>query len=122
VLWNQGVHRDRGVTANRPDIIIKNKKVKTCMLVNVAIPTDRNVTPKEAEKKIKHKSLWIEIQRKWNLKYKIIPVIIGAAAVVTKCLKKNVEIITRKHSIHSLLKTDVLATSHIKRTVPQYET
>jgi len=26
VLWNQTVHTDREVTANRPDIIIKNKK------------------------------------------------------------------------------------------------
>jgi len=24
VFWNQGVYRDREVTANRPDIIIKN--------------------------------------------------------------------------------------------------
>ena len=28
VLWNQAVHTDREVTANRPDIIIKNKKEK----------------------------------------------------------------------------------------------
>ena len=28
VLWNQAVHTDREVTANRPDIIIKNKKRK----------------------------------------------------------------------------------------------
>ena len=26
VLWNQAEHTDREVTANRPDIIIKNKK------------------------------------------------------------------------------------------------
>jgi len=26
VLWNQAVHTDREVTADRPDIIIKNKK------------------------------------------------------------------------------------------------
>ena len=26
VLWNQVVHTDREVAANRPDIIIKNKK------------------------------------------------------------------------------------------------
>jgi hypothetical protein len=26
VLWNQAVHIDREVTANRPDIIIKNKR------------------------------------------------------------------------------------------------
>jgi hypothetical protein len=30
-LWNQGVHTDRKVTANRPDILIKNKKEKTCV-------------------------------------------------------------------------------------------
>ena len=28
VLWNQAVHTDREVTANRPDIIIKRKKKK----------------------------------------------------------------------------------------------
>jgi len=52
VLWNQVVHRDREVTANRPDIIIKNKKDKTCTLIDVAIPADRNVVKKEAEKKL----------------------------------------------------------------------
>ena len=49
VLWNQAVHTDRGVTANRPDTMIKNKKEKTCTLIDVAIPADRNVQ-KEAEK------------------------------------------------------------------------
>jgi hypothetical protein len=28
---------------NRPDIIIKNKKDKICVLIDVAIPSDRNV-------------------------------------------------------------------------------
>ena len=73
--WNQAVHTDREVTANRPDIIIKNKKEKTCTLIDVAIPADRNVVQKEAEKKLKYKSLCIEIQRMWNMKCSIIPVI-----------------------------------------------
>ena len=58
VLWNQAVHTDREVTANRPDIIIKNKKEKTCTPIDVAISADRNVVQKEAEKKIKYKSLY----------------------------------------------------------------
>jgi len=62
VLWNQAVHTDREVTANRPDIIIKNKKEKTCTLMDVAIPADRNAVQKEVEKKLKYKSLCIEIQ------------------------------------------------------------
>ena len=61
-------YRQREFTTNRPDIIIKNKKEKTCTVIDVAIPADRNVVEKEAEKKLQHKSLCIEIQRKWNLK------------------------------------------------------
>jgi hypothetical protein len=56
VLWNQRVHTDREVTANRPDIIMENKKEKTCILIDVAIPADRNVMQKEGEK-LKYKSL-----------------------------------------------------------------
>ena len=58
MLWNQAVHTDRAVTANRLDIIIKNKKEKTCTLIDVAIPADRNVVQKEAEKKLKYKSMY----------------------------------------------------------------
>ena len=53
VLRNQAVHTDREVTANRPYITIKNKKEKTRTLIDVAIPADRNVVQKEAEKKLK---------------------------------------------------------------------
>ena len=63
MLWNQAVHTGREVTANRLDIVIKNKKEKTCTLIDVAIPADRNVVQKEAENKLKCKNLCIEIQR-----------------------------------------------------------
>ena len=74
VLWNQEVHTDRKVTENWPDIIFK--KEETCTLIDVAIPADRNVVQTEAEKKLKYKSLCIEIQRMCNLKCTIIPIII----------------------------------------------
>ena len=96
VLWNQAVHTDREVTADRPDIIIKTKKEKTCTLIDVAIPADRNVIQKEAEKKLKYKSLGIEIKRMWNLKCTITPVIIGATGVVTRSLRKKFGNCTRK--------------------------
>jgi hypothetical protein len=37
VLWNQWIQTEREVLANRPDIIIKNKKDKTCLLIYVTI-------------------------------------------------------------------------------------
>ena len=117
---NKAVHTDREVTANRPDII-KNKKEKTCTLIDVAIPADRNVVQKEAEKKLKYKSLCIEIQRMWNLKCTIVPVITGATGIVTKSLRKNLETVPGKHSIDSLQKTAILGTSRIIRKVLQCE-
>ena len=96
VLWNQAVDLDTEVTANRTDTIIKNKEKKICIIIDVAIPTDSNVVQKEAEKELKYKCLCIEIQRMWNLKCTIVPVIIGATGIVTRSLKKNVEAVPRK--------------------------
>jgi hypothetical protein len=73
------------------------------------------------ENKLKYKSLCIEIQRMWNLKCRIIPVIIGATGIVTRNLKKNLEAAPGKHSIDSLQKTAILGTSHIIRKVLQSE-
>jgi len=105
----------------RPDIITKNKKEKTCTLIDMAIPADRNVQ-KDAEKKVKYKSLCIEIQRMWNLKYTIIPIVIGATGIVTRSLRKNLEVVQGKHSIDSIQKTAILGTSHIIRKVLQSDT
>jgi len=66
-------------------------------MIDVAIPADRNVVQKEAEKKLKYMSLGIEIQRMWNLKCSIIPVIIGATAIITRSLRKNLEYIYQEN-------------------------
>jgi hypothetical protein len=46
------VSTHREVTANRPDVITKNRKEKTCILIDVAIPADRGVTQKKAESRL----------------------------------------------------------------------
>ena len=121
VLWNQAVHTDREVTSNRPDIVIKNKKEKTCTPIDVAIPADRNVVQMEAEKEVKVQEFvyrdatnvepemydctgnnWSH----WNSNEK---------------LKEKFGSIPGKHSIDSLQKTAVLGTSHTIRKVLQCE-
>jgi hypothetical protein len=97
----------------RPNIVIENKEEKICMLIDVAIPADRNVMQMEAEKK----SLCVEIQRMWNIKWKIIPVIIGATGIVTNGLRKHLEAIPGKLSMDSLQQMATLGTSHIIWTV-----
>jgi hypothetical protein len=58
----------------------------------------------------------------WNLKCTVIPDIIGATAIVTKILRKNLEAVPGKYSIDSLQQTVLLGTSHIIRKVLQCET
>ena len=77
-LWNQQVQTDRTIPNNKPDIIIRDNEKGTCMLIDVAISGERNVIKKEAEKILKYKDLTIEIQRMWNVKTKVKPVIKGA--------------------------------------------
>jgi len=73
------------------------------------------------EKKLKYKSLYIEIQRLWNLKCTIVPVIIAAIGIVMRSFRKNLDSVPGKHSIDSLQKTTILGTSHIIRKVLQCE-
>jgi ABC-type polysaccharide/polyol phosphate export permease len=77
-------------------------------LIDVAIPSDKNVIQKEAENKLKYKSLSIGIQRMWNMKCFAIPVIIWATGIVSKSLQKYLETIPEQHSIDSLQQTAIL--------------
>jgi hypothetical protein len=88
----------------------------------MAIPAYINIMQKEAEKKLKYKSLCIEIQQMWNMQCMIIPVVTGVTGMVTKGLKKNLEAIPGKHSVDSLQKPAICGTSHIIWKVLQSET
>jgi len=71
------------------------------MLIDVAISGDRNVIKKAAEKILKYKDLTIEIQRMWNVKTEVIPVIIGATGTISKSFRKYVSNIPGKHEVCS---------------------
>jgi hypothetical protein len=59
------------------------------MLIDVAIPGDRNVIKKEAKMITKYKDLRILIQRTWNVTANVNPVIMGATATISIKKKKN---------------------------------
>ena len=72
---------------------------------------------KEAEKVLKYKDLTIEIQRMWNVKTKVIPIITGATGTISKSCGKYVSYIPGKHEVKELQKTAILGTAHILRKV-----
>jgi len=83
------------------------------MLIDVAISGDRNVIKKEAENTLKYKDLTIEIQRMWNVKTKVIPIIIGVTGTISKSFRKYMSNIPGKHEVKELQKTAILGTAHI---------
>jgi len=99
ILRNQQVRTDRTLPNNKPDVTIRENKKGPRMLKAVAIPGDRNVIKKEAEKILKYKDLALEIQRIWNVKVKVIPVIIGATGTISKSLRRYLSNIVGKYEI-----------------------
>ena len=114
-MWNKQVQTDRTIPDNKPGIIIRDNEKGTCMIIDVAISGDRNVIQKEAEKILKYKDLTREIQRMWNVKTKVIPVIIGATGTISKSFRKYVSNIPGNHEVKELQKTAF--TAHILRKI-----
>jgi len=117
MLWKQEVRTDRTIPNDKLDIIIRDNRKGTCMLLGVAIPADRNVIKKEPEKILKYKDLVIEIQRMWDVKAKVITVKIGATGSISKSLGQYLSNILGKHEIKELQKTAILCTAHMLRKV-----
>ena len=51
----------------------------------------------------------------WNVKTKVIPVIIGATGTISKSFRKYVSNIPGKHEVNKLQQTAILGTAHILR-------
>jgi hypothetical protein len=75
------------------------------------------VIKKETDKILKYKVLAIEIQRVWNVKATVIPVVIGATGSISKSFRKYVSNIPGNHDVKELQKTAILGTAHILRKV-----
>ena len=43
IMWDMPVDTDRIITVNRPDIIVKDSVNSTCKLIDMTVPSDRNI-------------------------------------------------------------------------------
>ena len=91
IMWDMPVNTDRIITANRPDINVKDSMNSTCKLIDITVKSDRNIALKEIEKKSKYKDLELEIQRMWHMKTVLIPVVVGVFGTVKKGMVENIK-------------------------------
>ena len=103
------------ISARRPDLIIINKKMKICKIVDFAVPADHRIILKESEKKDKYLDLARELKKLWNMKVKIVPIVIGALG--TKELLKGLEDLEVGGRVETIQTTALLRMARILRRV-----
>ena len=80
--------------ASCPDIVLKHKKEKLALLIEVSVPNDFGLNDTEIRKMTKYQDLKNEVKRTWKLKKaKIVPVIVGATGMMKKTLTECLKII-----------------------------
>ena len=117
IMWDIPVNTDRTVTANRPDVIVKDSVNSTCKLIDITVPLDRNIARKEIEKKSKYKDLELEIQRMWHMKTIVIPVVVDALGTVKNGMVENIEKVAKRDTVTQIQKICMLGSARILRKV-----
>ena len=118
VLWDMNIQCDNVIEARRPDIVIIDKKEKSCIIVDVAVPADVRVHEKEREKVEKYQDLRRETGRLWQLrKVHVVPVVVGALGSVTKEFDRWMEKLGVPVDVGAVQKTALLGTARILRMV-----
>ena len=82
--WDFDIHTNHLISAGRPDLIIINKKMRTCKIVDFFFLADHRIKLKDCEEKDGYLDLAWELKKLWNMQMTIIPLVICAFGTVTK--------------------------------------
>ena len=63
LLWDFNIQTDHLIPARRPNLIIINKKKRTCKIVDFAVPADHRIKLKECKKRDKYLDLARELKK-----------------------------------------------------------
>ena len=84
ILWDFSIQTDNVTEARRPDLVVVDKKERSCKIIDFAVPGDSRIEEKEEDKIEKHQELGRELQKIWNVKVKIKPLVVGSLGAIPK--------------------------------------
>ena len=117
-LWDFETQIDHPISATWPDqVIVNNKKERTCPIVDFVFPADHWVRLKENEKKDKYLDLARKLKKLWNMKVTVTPIVVGVFSAVTKGLIKGLEDLEIKGWVETLQTAAILKSARILRRV-----
>ena len=112
ILWDFKIQTDKHLAHNILDITVVEKK--QVWLIDVAILGDSTFNQKEVEKITKYQDLKIKVERFWEQKATVVPVVSGALGAITRDLLKHLKTLgLEKISPSQLQKAALLGIAHI---------
>ena len=117
ILWDFSIQTDHVIEARRPDVVLVDKKERTCKVIDFAVPGDSRIEDKEREKIEKYQDLARELQKLWNVRVKVIPLVVGALGAIPKQFGKRLKDIGITAEISQVQKTVLLGTARILRKI-----
>ena len=98
-------------------MVVVDRDKKTCNIIHIAVPGDAGIVEKEKEKDEKYQDLRREVPRLWNVKAKVVPIVVGALGTVAPNLSKHLDAIGVTTRMKLLQKSALLGTARLLRRV-----
>ncbi|XP_044766273.1 uncharacterized protein LOC123322393 [Coccinella septempunctata] len=119
LYWDTFITTDRSVKHNRPDILLHDKKGKTVVIIDVAIPADDNLSKAFIEKLTKYHDLAFELKTIHSLQSTaILPLVMSTNGLVEKHLVENTQRLELdKEVISTAQKEVILANTRLVSTL-----
>ena len=83
ILWDFSVETDHVIEAQRPNLVVIDKEERSCKIIDFVFPGDSRIE-EEKDKIEKYQDFGRELQKIWNLKVKIIPLVVGSSGAIPK--------------------------------------
>ena len=116
IMYDTAILTDKRVRHNVPDLVVWDQAKQSARIIDVAIPMDRNVVAKYAEKLVNYRDLEIEIKKCWKLKsVRTSPIIVGALGSICEGLQENLQFISTRLDYQVVQKTALLGTARVLR-------
>ena len=85
--WDaQNLQTDHIISARQPNLLRINKKKRTYRIVDLVVLADLKIKLIANEKRDKYLDFARELNKQWNMKVTVIPIVIGVLGTVTKGL------------------------------------
>ena len=117
ILWDFTVQTDHEIRGRRPDVVVVQKDENLCQIIDFACPYDGRVDTKELEKIERYQNLARELRKIWDMKVKVILLVIGALGTTPIKLRNWLKEIGIETQITELQKTVLVHTVRILRKV-----